>query len=383
MESNEKYTRIHLLTPRGSVKSRKTWSGIPSGLSSSLERRGLLGETENEIGPGICGRWSNRLGKLPSPPISGLRRRLVNRDRSARIADFCRARPNEPVVLVSLTNFPLNRGVKNCCVLIDYPVYEWMQIQASEESASLDRRRIKYFNRWEKQCYHEAAHVFTLGEFCRERLIREFHLPEGKVSAIGTGTSFRPKLSNTRMRDFSKKRLFFLAKNREALKGCEEVANAFKKIHNEDPSATLTFAGSQLFIEKYAGRPGIKAIGYLEPGGETLENLFRDHNLFLMPSRSEPWGIVFLEALASGLPVLGLNANGFPEISRDGEFGFGIDRQDPDLIAQAIFEAFSAPSKLEQISRNAPPYIAEAYTWDRSCDKMINGLRSAGFPIGT
>ena len=58
-------------------------------------------------------------------------------------------------------------------------------------------------------------------------------------------------------------------------------------------------------------------------------------DLFLLPSQSESFGLSALEALASGVPVVGTNAGGLPEVVRDGESGALCDVGDTEGMAAA------------------------------------------------
>ena len=68
---------------------------------------------------------------------------------------------------------------------------------------------------------------------------------------------------------------------------------------------------------------------------------YRDADIFVLPSTTEAFGVVFLEAMASGLPVIGTDVGGIPEIIRDGQNGLLVPPNQPDLLANAIIELLS------------------------------------------
>lgn len=365
---------IHLLAPRGRVDSAKTWSGIPKNVAMALAKQGYLGDIRNEERISLYQSLSKWFAGRTGIISRRVQNRLLARDKIRRVEYFCRNRPDDVVVLASLSHFPVNRRIRNAAVLVDFPAYAWMELQARERNESLREDEVVRLKKWEKRCYQQAAHIFTLGNHCLERIVGEFGIPEKKITAIGTGFSVGADGVGFNPKTFEKKRLFFLAKNREILKGCEVVFQAFQKIRAVDSEAELTFAGSPIFADKYSGRNGVTTLGFLNQEKGEVEQLFRENNFFLMPSDSEPWGIVFLEALVSGLPILGLNTNGFPEISGNGKFGFAVERQDPDLIARVVLDAFKDIDRLESISRKAPCYVRKTFTWDHAVDRMVKGL---------
>jgi glycosyltransferase involved in cell wall biosynthesis len=68
---------------------------------------------------------------------------------------------------------------------------------------------------------------------------------------------------------------------------------------------------------------------------ETVAPLLSAADLFLLPTHSESFGLSALEALASGVPVVGTNAGGLPEVVRDGETGALCEVGDVDGMAIA------------------------------------------------
>ena len=82
------------------------------------------------------------------------------------------------------------------------------------------------------------------------------------------------------------------------------------------------------------------------------ENELPDHfllaDLFVLPSKKEGFGIVFVEALACGLPVICGNADGSTDAIRDGELGTAINVDDLDELENTISRYLSMPLTLEK-----------------------------------
>ena len=68
---------------------------------------------------------------------------------------------------------------------------------------------------------------------------------------------------------------------------------------------------------------------------ESVAPLLASADLFLLPTKSESFGLSALEALACGVPVIGANAGGLPEVVRHGETGFLCEPGDVDGMARA------------------------------------------------
>ena len=76
-----------------------------------------------------------------------------------------------------------------------------------------------------------------------------------------------------------------------------------------------------------AALPFVHHLGFLDR--DTLADLYADSDVFVFPSPTETCGLVALEALASGVPVIGADAGGIPESLRDGLTGFLVRAGDP------------------------------------------------------
>ena len=86
-------------------------------------------------------------------------------------------------------------------------------------------------------------------------------------------------------------------------------------------------------------------------------------DVFVLPSLSESFGIVNIEAMACGLPVIATKVGGLPEIIRDGENGVLVEPKNPEEIAENIILLLKDDELREGISRNNMKMVRE-YTWE-------------------
>ena len=110
--------------------------------------------------------------------------------------------------------------------------------------------------------------------------------------------------------------------------------------------------------------------GYLE--GKELSAAYSSADIFVFPSRVETLGNVVLEALASGLPVVGAAEGGTLENVRDGVNGVLCRPGDPESFAEGIARLASDPRLREELSREARAW-AKSRSWDAAFEPLIRG----------
>ena len=107
--------------------------------------------------------------------------------------------------------------------------------------------------------------------------------------------------------------------------------------------------------------------GFLE--GEELAKVFASSDLFLFPSETETFGNVVLEALASGLPVIGANAGGVGNIIEDGKTGFLCEPSNRE-----VFVMQTANLLENHLLRNSFADAARKYACTQSWDEIFSQL---------
>jgi glycosyltransferase involved in cell wall biosynthesis len=121
----------------------------------------------------------------------------------------------------------------------------------------------------------------------------------------------------------------------------------------------------------FAGLP-VHMAGFLH--GEELAQAFASSDIFIMPSRTETFGLVILEAMSSGIPVVAARAGGIPETIQDGVTGFLFD-EDAEAIT-AVQQLLASPALRETIRRAARAQ-AEQSSWRAATLLLLEHYRAA------
>lgn len=112
--------------------------------------------------------------------------------------------------------------------------------------------------------------------------------------------------------------------------------------------------------------------GFLE--GEQLAKVYASSDLFLFPSETETFGNVVLEALASGLPVIGANAGGVSHLVRDGKTGFLCEPSHKDQFVAQTTKLLENPLLREYFAYEARRF-ALTQSWDEIFHQFVNTLQ--------
>ncbi len=147
--------------------------------------------------------------------------------------------------------------------------------------------------------------------------------------------------------------------------------DAYRRVtSNGGPPVHLVLAGDGAYSPKMqAIAPhNVTFAGYLE--GDALSAVYSSADVFVFPSRVETLGNVVLEALASGLPVIGVAEGGTLENVRDGLNGVLCSPGDAQSLADGIHRVASDAALREALAVNARSW-AEERTWDRAFAPLI------------
>ena len=126
-------------------------------------------------------------------------------------------------------------------------------------------------------------------------------------------------------------------------KGLPVILKTMPELLKEIPELILQVIGKNQNIDRMknlAGKLGVmdsvEFIGWIPP--EKIKTYYRKASVFVMPSLMEGFGLVFLEAMAQGLPVIGGNVGGTLELIKDGENGFLVNPDDVSTLGEKIRE---------------------------------------------
>jgi D-inositol-3-phosphate glycosyltransferase len=106
-------------------------------------------------------------------------------------------------------------------------------------------------------------------------------------------------------------------------------------------------------------------------GQDTLPYYYSAAEVLVMPSHYESFGMVALEAMACGTPVIASEVGGLAYLVRDGETGFTIPSSEPDKLCEKLSWLLSDPHLHRTMGLRAAEY-ARSYSWDKIAPQVVD-----------
>jgi len=151
--------------------------------------------------------------------------------------------------------------------------------------------------------------------------------------------------------------------NFRKVKRVHDVVKIFEKVRGQFPSKLLLIGDGpeRLKAEQLCRKLGVtkdvKFLGKLK----VIEKMLSIADIFILPSETESFGLVALEAMASKVAIISTNSGGLPEVNIEGKTGFMSDVGDVKKMAKDTLYLLTNPKKLNEFKDNA---LAHAKTFD-------------------
>lgn len=173
-------------------------------------------------------------------------------------------------------------------------------------------------------------------------------------------------------------------------KGIDTVIESLPALLESCPNLQYQIGGQgpdldrlQSLVNQLQLSSAVQFLGYLPD--EQLPDIYRAADIFVMPSREaaqntsvEGFGIVFLEASASGLPIVATHSGGIPEAVLDGKTGLLVQPDNVSELKKALASLIDSPQKREELGQNGRRWVEESMNWDQTAAKLAKALQIDG-----
>ena len=231
-----------------------------------------------------------------------------------------------------------------CLANLEYPDFEISKLPSDEWIAL------------ERTIYQNADRVFTRSSNITQSVIEQYGCSETKVSCVYAGSNATQTVPYSEEKDYTGAHILFVGLDWER-KGGPTLIAAFSKVLEVHPHARLTIVGAAPDVQK----PGVKVIGRVPL--EKIGRYYESATVFCMPTKIEPFGIVFAEALNYKLPIVSTSIGAVPDMVIDGVNGYLLKPGDEEGIADRLIELLSDPEKCRLFGQRGLKLAVERYDW--------------------
>ncbi len=219
--------------------------------------------------------------------------------------------------------------------------------------------------------------IIALTEF-EARFLCEIGARPGSIVVAGAGVELPAHMTcDTRNDD---RELTILCAGAMAHdKGTPDVVAASMQLAAEGMRHRLVLIGPSLSaFDEWLAQSGAAECDWINVLGvvanEVKAQLFREADLFVLPSRTESFGIVYLEAWAERVPVIGADVGAVAEVISDGIDGRLVPFGDRAALASAVRELATRPALRKRMGEAGYAKVREKYTWDKVLERIADGF---------
>jgi glycosyltransferase involved in cell wall biosynthesis len=203
----------------------------------------------------------------------------------------------------------------------------------------------------------------------RRDVISQYGIPEEKIATIPCGVSvsrFSPSKCES-------KTIIFVGRLHER-KGIDKLLESFSKVVSKEPEAVLKIVGSGEFEARLKamakrlnlGKKNVQFLGFV-PEKKLIE-VYSKSSIFVLPSYYEGFGIVLIEAMSAGLPLVSVRTGGATEVIEEGKNGYLVDY---DNMHESLLKLLGDEKLRIRMGKESRKRVEKKYDWKKIADDVI------------
>jgi len=194
----------------------------------------------------------------------------------------------------------------------------------------------------ERKAMQKLAGLTANSNATAETVSKAYDIPRGKIKTIYLGMNLDcVPIDDQLEKERLQRPTLLLVGGNVQRKGLPVILKTMPELLKEIPELILQVIGKnqnmgrmKKLVDKLGMMDSVEFIGWIPP--EKIKTYYRKASVFVMPSLMEGFGLVFLEAMAQGLPVIGGNVGGTLELIKDGENGILVSPRNSQALKKAI-----------------------------------------------
>jgi len=226
-----------------------------------------------------------------------------------------------------------------------------------------------------KEKIEQAKFICTIGRYCRSQLMKlsdRRHWKKMEISPLGIDPehfAYKPRMARSDCF-----RIICVGRLVDA-KGQAILLEATARLLKEHRKVSLTLVGDgpdSKRLQETTRELGIsEEVHFTGPvNQDRIRELYRNADVFVLPSFAEGIPVVLMEAMALGLPCISTAITGIPELIRSGKEGILVPPSDAGQLADAIAQLMESPELAMSLAEEARKKVCEEYNLERNVERL-------------
>lgn len=227
----------------------------------------------------------------------------------------------------------------------------------------------------QRRVFEQCDWIFPRSEWCARSVADDYKIPPSRIVVTGAGANIDEPVPERK--GYDGETILFAGRDWNRKNG-PLVLSAFSLARRVMPELKCIIVGPSAPAGG-AAQDGVLWLGPLDGKNRArLLQLYSEASLFVFPSRFEPFGVVLLEAMTAGCPVITLDRCAAPEIVVNRVTGTRLAGDEPHSLAEAMLYWLSDRERLAAAGRAARERVARFYTWDIAARRIVNTFEGRG-----
>lgn len=247
------------------------------------------------------------------------------------------------------------------------------------------RQAVSFMALLERMTAKKADRIFTPSRYAKKTLCGLYAVPEEKVSVMHNGIFFdewKNAVDSAPLEEDRPSTVLAVARLYKR-KGLDTLIRAWPRVLAHIPGARLRIAGGGLeyenlkkLIDSMRLNESVRLEGDVRQGSDLIK-LYANCDVFCLPSRHETFGLVYLEAMAAGKPVVALKSTAVPEVVRDGTDGLLAQPENIEDLAEKIISLLKNGELRATMGRSGRERVRDNFDWPNVITPLTDWLEES------
>lgn len=251
-----------------------------------------------------------------------------------------------------------------------------------QHERGLTRLLLWSMSRLERSNARRAPQVITTSAYCQQAIQQHYAVPLERIHLVPEGIDLPQWRQALARLDVPHEPLTVLCVARQyPRKRIADLLRAFVRVRARLPAARLVIIGDgpehrwlRALVAALGLADAVQLLGGL-PDDAAVKAWYKRSAIFCLPSIQEGFGIVLLEAMAGGLPIVSTTAAAIPEVVPQRQAGILVPPANPVALADALIELLEQPALRAAYGAFGQAYV-QRFDWDQVAVQFLTVVRS-------